>query len=354
MLGHMLQHAVLVLQEADMAQLVHLVIADDHDREAPADISQRFFTACQGRNTSAGEGDLAGRGEHENAVLGAILLAFIQQHRGLDDFIGQVVNNVSFVPENLEIRGSGLHGCKAADGFIAVDIAIGVGVLRYAPDALDGVVFGNQLFHHIHIGAVRRHGDRDQLKAKLLGDFEMAVIAGGRAEELAVLHLGPRAGGFREAKGMTYADKVVHQLQAGVAAHKNLAGLNAHHIAKQGAGFFQTFQVAIIAGIIAILGGIVTHFQQIHGQVHLMRAWFTAGHVELKALGLELGIGLFQRSLFCTELFFGHFKIICHNHFPLDRGLPWCCTRTGQVQVRFPLVSACMHRAYSFQTYILV
>lgn len=82
MLGHVGEYARFVLEEADMAQLVHLVIADDHDREAPADISQRFFTACQGRNTSAGEGDLAGRGEHEDAVLSAVLLALVQQDGG--------------------------------------------------------------------------------------------------------------------------------------------------------------------------------------------------------------------------------------------------------------------------------
>ena len=79
----------------------------------------------------------AGGGEHEHAVLRAVLLAHVQQHGGLDDFLGQVVDDVGLIPEDLEIRGGGLHLCKALDGLIAVSVAIGVGVLRHAPDALD-------------------------------------------------------------------------------------------------------------------------------------------------------------------------------------------------------------------------
>ena len=90
MLCHVGQHTLFVLQEADMAQLVHLIIADDHHGEALADILHGVHAACNGGNTCTGEGNLAGGGEHEHTVLRAVLLALVQQNRGLDDLLGQV------------------------------------------------------------------------------------------------------------------------------------------------------------------------------------------------------------------------------------------------------------------------
>ena len=102
-LCHVGQNAFLVLEEADVTQLVHLIIADDHDREALADVLHHSFAAGQRRNACAREGDLAGRGEHEDAVLSAVLLALVQQDRSLDDLVRQVVDDVSLIPENFEV-----------------------------------------------------------------------------------------------------------------------------------------------------------------------------------------------------------------------------------------------------------
>ena len=175
MFCHVGQHTLFVLQEADMAQLVHLIIANDHHREALADILHGVHAARNGGNTCTGEGDLAGGGEHKHTVLRAVLLALVQQNRGLDDLLGQVVDDVSLIPEDLEIRRSGLHLGKTLDGLIAVGVAVGVGILRHTPDALDVRILSHQLFHNVHIRAIGGHRHADQLKAKLLGDFEMAV-----------------------------------------------------------------------------------------------------------------------------------------------------------------------------------
>ena len=242
-----------------MAQLVHLVVADDHHREAFAHILHAVVTACNGRNTGTREGNLAGRSEHEHAILRAILLAHVQQHGGLDDLLGQVVDDVGLIPEDLEIRGGGLHLGKALDGLIAVSVAIGVGVLRHAPDTLDGIVLCHQLFHNVHIGTVGGHGHADELKAELFSNGKVTVIAGHRAEELTLFHLRPRAGRLREAEHITDVDEVIHQLQAGVAAHEHLVGLYTEHICKQGAGLVQTLQFAVVAGIGACIRGVVGH-----------------------------------------------------------------------------------------------
>ena len=188
------------------------------------------------------------------------------------------MDDVGLIPEDLEIRGGGLHLGKALDGLITVSVAIGVGVLRHAPDALDGIVLSHQLFHNVHIGAVGGHGHADQLKAELLTDV----------------------------------DEVIHQLQAGVAAHEHLVGLYAEHICKQGASLAQTLQLAVVAGVGACIRGVVGHLQQVHCQIHLVGAGLAACHVQLQTLCLKLFISLFQRCLFSGQRIAIHLVIICH------------------------------------------
>ena len=312
-LCHVGQNALLILEEADVAQLVHLIVADDHDREALADVLHHGLAARQSGNASAREGDLAGGGEHKDAVFIAVLLAFVQQDGGLDDLLRQMVDDVSLIPEDLEVGGGGLHLGEAVDGLVAVGVAVRVGILRHAPDALDGVILGHQLLDDVHVGAVRGHGDADQLEAELLGDGKMAVIAGHRAEELPLLHLRPRAGRLRETEAVAHRDEVVHQLQAGVAAHKDLLGLHAHHIGEQLTGLMQALQIAVVAGVGAGVGGVIRHLQQTHCQIHLVRAGLAAGHVQLQAHRLKLFVFFFQSRLFGSQFVAGHLKIICHN-----------------------------------------
>ena len=295
-----------------MAQLVHLIIADDHHGEALAHILHGVHAACNGGNTCTGEGDLAGGGEHEHTVLRAVLLALVQQNRGLDDLLGQVVDDVSLIPEDLEIRSSGLHLGHPVNGLIAVSITIRVGILGHAPDALDGVILGHQLLHNVHIGAIGGHGHADQLKAVLLSDGKVAVIAGHRAEELALFHLRPGAGRLREAEHIANVDEVVHQLQAGIAAHEHFLGLDTEHIRKQDASLVQALQITIVAGIGACVGGVIVHLQQTHCQIHLVRAGLATGHVQLQVHGQKLFVLLIQLCLFGSELLMIHLKIVCH------------------------------------------
>ena len=299
-----------------MAQLVHLVVADDHRREALAHVLHRVLTAGDGGDARAREGDLARGGEHKDTVLIAVLLGLVQQNRRLDDLIGQVVDDVRLIPEDLEIGGGGLERGKAADRLVAVGVAVGVGVLRHAPDSLDGVILGDELFNHVHVGAVGAHGHGDQLKAHLLGDGKVAVIAGHGAEELAVLDLAPGLRGILETEHHADGDQVIHQLQAGVAAHENLAGLHAEHIGKQCAGLGQTLQFTVVAGVKAVVGDVVVHLEQVHGQIHLVRAGLAAGHVQLQVHALKLLVLGLQRGLFSGEFVVIHCKVISHKYDP--------------------------------------
>ena len=141
----------------------------------------------------------------------------------------------------------------------------------------------------------------------------MAVIAGCRAEELALLHLRPGAGRLGEAEAVAHRDEVVHDLQAGVAAHKDFLRLDAHHVAEQLTGLVQALKVAVVAGIGAGVGGVISHLQQPHCQVHLVRAGLAAGHIQLQAHCLKFLVLFFQSFLFSSQFVASHLKIICHN-----------------------------------------
>ena len=223
------------------------------------------------------------------------------------------MDDVSLIPENFEVGSSSLHLGEAVDGLVAVGVAVGVGILRHTPDALDGIILGHQLFNNVHIRAGRSHGNADELKTELLGDGEVAVIAGYRAEELALLHLRPGAGRLGEAEAVAHRDEVVHDLQAGVAAHKDFLRLDTHHVAEQLTGLVQALKVAVVAGIGAGVGGVIGHLQQPHCQVHLVRAGLAAGHVQLQAHCLKILVLFFQSCLLSSQFVAGHLKIICHN-----------------------------------------
>ena len=144
----------------------------------------------------------------------------------------------------------------------------------------------------------------------------MTVIAGHRAEELAVFDLTPRLGRILKAEHHADCDQIIHQLQAGVAAHKDLTCFDTEHIGKELAGFLKTLKVAVVAHIGAIGSGVIIKLEQVHGQIHLVRAGFAAGHVQLQAHVLKLFVLCLERGLFSGELVMIHCKIICHKYDP--------------------------------------
>ena len=74
----------------------------------------------------------------------------------------------------------------------------------------------------------------------------------------------------------------------------------------------QTFQVAIVAGIRACIGGVVIHLQKAHCQIHLTGAGLAASHVQFKTHRLKTLVFLLQLCLLLCKLLAGHRHIICH------------------------------------------
>ena len=221
---------------------------------------------------------------------------------------------VGVVPHQQEVRRRGLHGGDAADGLGGVDDAVGVGVLGHVPHALDGGVFDG-LFHGVHVRSLVGHGDGDELKAEGLRHLEVAVIAGRGAQELHHRLPAPGPLTVEQAVGVGLGDGVVHQLQAGVAAHEHLLRLTAQDLREQPLGGRQAGELAVVAHVDAV-GHIVLRLlhqgEDVADQIQLGLAGLAPGHVQLQPPGLQVLIFLGHLGVFRLALLCGHLGISSH------------------------------------------
>lgn len=292
---HQRLQAVLVAQEAHMAQLVDLVRADGalvHARQQPLHVGGR---AAEHGDAGAGQRDLGGRGEHIGAVRVAVLGAQLDDVGDGGCFAVQVVDRVGVVPEQAEVAGGRLHPGQALDHGVGVDRAGRVAVLRYAPHALDARVVGDQMLDLVHVRAIVVQCHRDQLDAEFLADGEVAVIAGHRAEEGGSGRLPRRAVG--RALEQCEGDAVVHQRQARIVADDDVVGADAEHRCEQLARFGDALQVAVVAAVFLVRCGVVAgarQRQQFLRQVELVRRRLAARHVQRETGGLQGGVAGLQ------------------------------------------------------------
>ena len=115
---------------------------------------------------------------------------------------------------------------------------------------------------------------------------------------------------MQQAVGIGLADGIIHQLQAGVAAHKHLLRTAAQHLRKEPLGRGDTGQLTIgphIDAVGDIIGGVTHQIENTVGQVELLLAGLTAGHVQIQALCLQvieflLQAGVFRLAFFRTHL----------------------------------------------------
>src|SRR5882724_4170908 len=104
----------------------------------------------------------------------------------------EVMNGVSIIPIQPEVRGSGLHGRQAPGNRGGIYGSRRVAVFGDAPYALDGGVLRYQPFHFVHVRAVfpERHGNH--ANAVVLADLEVPVVAWNGAQEGNLSLLRPR------------------------------------------------------------------------------------------------------------------------------------------------------------------
>ena len=243
-----------------------------------------------------GERHLRGGGELEAAVLGSRFATGggdVEQLILLGRVVEQMVHAVRVVPEDAEVVGGALHGGQAAHRLVGIRRAAGVRVLRHAPDALDGVVGGDEVLHFFHIGAVLAKGDGNHLDAEIFANREVPVIAGDGAEPF---HLGQTPPG-RTSQGAEHQvahHGVVHGRQARIAEHDDVLWLIVQKRCHEPFRLGDAVEHAVVAAVGAVLGGKVgggvQHIQQGQRQFQLCGRRLPAGHVQLEAPGRHLAV----------------------------------------------------------------
>ena len=303
-----------ILKVTDVTQLVDLVVGDHLGGDQLGHVLDVLLGGGHDADARTGEGDLAGGGELEDHVGAAGLGTHGNDIGEGDEIAYELMDTVGVVPHDDEVGGGGLHVGHPLGGDLGVGVALGVGVLGHAPDALDHGI-PDQVLHHVHIGAVGGHGHGDELEAKALRDPEVAVIAGGGAEELDPLLLAPGAHGLLQAVGVGPGDQVVHQGQGGVAADEGLLGLAAQDVGPVFPGAPEARQIAVVAGIVTVedaVVGVGENGEDIADGVKLQLAGLTAGHIQLQALSLKTHILLTQRLFALDQLLAGHIQKTAH------------------------------------------
>ena len=128
----------------------------------------------------------------------------------------------------------------------------------------------------------------------------MTVIARHRAKELHFVLFQPGLIHTSGAEDHQTVHGVIHKGQAGVASGQHLLHRHFQQISKHLAAGGNAFQGAVVAGVQALIDGVLTgldHRQHPFAGIQLVSAGLAPGHIQLQALGLiafVLFIELFQ------------------------------------------------------------
>ena len=311
---HQSKHTCLVLQIADMAKLVHLIIRDNLHIEKLHHICHIPFTADKNRDACPRIGYFGSGSKLKNHVFISVFCTFSQDICKRNKITEEFVHTIGIIPHKKEIFRGGLHGSNTTDGFIAVDDPIRIGIFGHTPHAFYSRIT-DQFFHQIHIRACRRHGNGDHLHAERLRHFKMSVVSRGRAEPLYGVKLCPRLAAVLQAMGVGFGNGVIHQLQRRITADKNILRLYAENLGKQFLAGRKPIQIPVIAGIDPVTHIVTVRGEDIHHltcQVKLLFARLAPCHIERKALSLQLFVFRFNNLQLGLKLFCRHICIFFH------------------------------------------
>ena len=297
MTTHMGAHGVQVGQEAHVTQLVELVGADKTGLQMVRDLLDDHGRGGNKTHASTGEGDLGGGGEGDHAILVASLARGVEDVKELVALVIQVMHAVGVVPEDAEIGGGRLHRGEATDRLVGVGVARGVGVLGDAPDALDTLIGRDEALDLVHVRTVLDHTHGNVLDAQILGDAEVAIVAGRGTEELdtrAVVRggeLGPRSMAAR-ALEPAHGHGIMLDQQTGATEHERLGRIDAQKLPGERAGGGDALEATVVAAVHAAVGKVGVSAEQVeHGarDGHLLGRRLAASHIELELARLDLG-----------------------------------------------------------------
>lgn len=174
---------------------------------------------------------LGSGGELEGAVRIAGLAAGgadVEQLVLFGHVVVEVMHAIGVVPEDTEVLGGAGHRGQATHDLVGIGDAVRVGVFRHAPDALHGRVVAHKALHLVHVRSLLGHGHGDHLDAEGLGHAEVAIVSGNGAQPLDLFQPAPRLRPQR-AEVPAAGHRLVHEGQAGIAAHDDVFGLVVQH-----------------------------------------------------------------------------------------------------------------------------
>ena len=289
MLPHVVADALRRPEEPGMAQVIDLVRADRAvTRVAGEPVDHRGGAAHEG-DARARERDLRGRGEDERSIRVARLRREAQDVDGLRVRLAQVVEGVRVVPQDGEVRGSGLKLHELAGPLDAHAQARGVRVHRHDPDALDRGVRAGELRDLRDVRALPVHAHGDELEAQGCGELEVAIVAGDRAQHADGL-ADPRPRGARAAVEHCEAQRIPHERERGRALRQQLSGRHAQERGEDLPQLQQAGEPSVVAGVRAVRGA---HVPGAHGrqqgirEVELCGRRLPARDVEVQTAGGE-------------------------------------------------------------------
>ena len=270
-----------------------------------------------GANASARQRNLARRAEFHVAIGVASLAARsadVEQLVLLGCIVEQVMHRVGVVPHDAEVVSRALHAGEAPHDFVGIRDAAGVRVFRHAPDTLHTLVGSGDALDFIHVGAVDAKRDRNHLEPEMLGDREMAVVAGHKADPFHGIVLAPRFRAQRT-EGPEPRHRVEHHGQRRVAADNDVFRLVVEQIGHQAPCLGQPFKHAVVAAIGAVFGDAIGRRcqkrQHGHRQIELVGAGLSARHVQAEVAGFRLGVALAYAFFQALKLGFAQ---ICVGH----------------------------------------
>ena len=274
-----------VAEEACVRELVDLVRADrTHGGVAQVPV-EVLLRGRQERHPGPGEGDLGGRADLPEAVGVPGVRGQPVDVRDLGEVLGERVDDVGVVPHDPEVGRRRGHPRETGHRVVVVHRAGGVGEDRDTPDALDGRVGRHETLDLVHVRAGGAERNGDHLEAEPLGDAEVAVVAGHRAQPAQGRLVLPGAVRVGRAEQHGEHEQVVHDRQAGVVLGDHPVGLDAQELGEDRPQLGQSGAAAVVAHV-GLPGEVVTlprQGQHALRQVELLGRRLPAGEVQCQA-----------------------------------------------------------------------
>ena len=194
-----------------------------------------------------------------------------------------MMNTVSIVPVDTEIRRRWLQMRKALYCLFRIGIALRIGVFRNTPDTFYCRIILHKFLHHIHIRSFRGHGDVDHLDTEEFRDTEMTIISRHGAKEFYLVQFTP-GGIAANAMGHRASHRVEHNVQTGVAIDDDLIRFHLAHSAKQTFRLRNTIQYAVVTtvytGLTPQIRTCVKHVHHLHRDIKLIHRRLSSGHIQ--------------------------------------------------------------------------